>query len=154
MEESKCPTIIWVHGGAFVGGDKDQVDIFATTLASNGYVVLSMNYELAPEAKCPIPIMQLEEFYSHIASIKTKYSIDENQLFFAGDSAGAQIVSQFLAIQTNKKFADKMGSKQRVPKDSIKGALLYCGPYDIEQPSNPNTNFLLNFGLTKQLGVI
>ncbi|APH15247.1 alpha/beta hydrolase domain protein [Clostridium sporogenes] len=40
------------------------------------------------------------------------------------------------------------------PKDSIRGALLYCGPYDIGQPSNPNTNFLLNFGLTKQLGVI
>ncbi|APH17125.1 alpha/beta hydrolase fold family protein [Clostridium sporogenes] len=111
MEESKCPTIIRGHGGAFVGGDKEQVDIFATTLASNGYVVLLMNYELAPEAKYPISIMQLEEFYSHIASIKTKYSIDKNQLFFAGDSAGAQIVSQFLAIQTNKEFPDKMRFK-------------------------------------------
>ncbi|WP_256972867.1 alpha/beta hydrolase [Clostridium botulinum] len=148
-EKIKCPTIIWVHGGAFVGGDKKQVDIFATTLASNGYVILSMNYELAPEAKYPIPIMQLEEFYSHIASIKTKYPIDENQLFFAGDSAGAQIVSQFLAIQTNKAFADKMGSKQIVPKDSIKGALLYCGPYDIEQPANPNTSFLTKFWLNQ-----
>jgi len=81
MKEERYPTIIWIHGGAFVGGDKKDAEIFTTMLASYGYVVLSMNYELAPEAKYPTPIKQVEEFYNHIISLKSKYPIDENKLF-------------------------------------------------------------------------
>lgn len=156
MGKSEYPTIIWVHGGAFVGGDKSGVDSFATMLASNGYIVLSMNYELAPEAKYPTPVKQLGEFYNHVSSIKKEYPIDDTQLFFAGDSAGAQIVSQFLAIQTNKEFADSIGFHQVVSKDSIKGALLYCGPYDIDQLANSNkksfTTFILNQAAWSYMG--
>ncbi|MCG7408936.1 alpha/beta hydrolase [Paenibacillus sp. ACRRX] len=143
------PTIIWVHGGAFVGGDKDQIDIYSTVLASQGYIVLNMNYELAPEATYPAPVVQLDEFYRHIEAIHTKYPIDVHQLFFAGDSAGAQIVSSYVTIQTNSELANKMGLEQVVPKNSLKGVLLYCGPYNIEKFNKPNQSAVIRFALNQ-----
>lgn len=41
----RLPTIIWVHGGAYVEGDKEGVKEYATLLANEGYVVVAMNYE-------------------------------------------------------------------------------------------------------------
>lgn len=127
------PTIIWVHGGAYVGGDKKDLAIFSTMLASHGYAVLTMNYERAPEAKYPTPIFQLDEFYQYVKANPEHFPIDANRLFFAGDSAGAQIASNYTAIQTNSDLARQMGMEQAVPQDTIKGVLLYCGPFDLEK---------------------
>ncbi|WP_315118193.1 alpha/beta hydrolase [uncultured Clostridium sp.] len=148
-KKDKYPTIIWVHGGAFVGGDKDQIEIYSTTLASKGYLVLSINYGLAPEAKYPVPLTQLGEFCKHLSTIKDKYPIDETQLFFAGDSAGAQIVSQFVITQTNENFAKKMNTQQIIPKESIKGALLYCGPYNFSEENLSIISFPMRFILSQ-----
>lgn len=148
-EKKALPVIIWVHGGAYVGGDKNGIEIYATMLASHNYIVLTINYELAPEAKYPTPVKQVDEFYRYLRSIEQEYSLNTNQIFFAGDSAGAQIVSNYIAIQTNSKLANKMGMNQVVPKDSIKGALLYCGPYNIDRFNRSDQSFFIRFFLNQ-----
>ncbi|WP_411167896.1 alpha/beta hydrolase [Clostridium sp. MB05] len=149
INEKLYPAIIWIHGGAYVEGDKKYTETFSTMLASYGFIVLSINYELVPEAKYPTPIKQVEEFYNHIINVKSEYSIDETKLFFAGDSAGAQIASQFIAVQTNKELAKNMEIQQTVPLNSIKGTLLYCGPYDVNLLGNSEGNYLFKFLLNQ-----
>ena len=134
---------------AYVEGDKKYTETFSTMLASRGFVVLSINYELFPEAKYPTPVKQVEEFYNHIINVKSEYSIDETKLFFAGDSAGAQIAGQFIAIQTNKELAEDMEMQQIIPLNSIKGTLLYCGPYDVNLLGNSEGNYLFKFLLNQ-----
>ncbi len=145
------PVVVWVHGGAFVAGDKAWMRNISTMIASEGYAVISMNYQLAPEAKYPVPINQLEELYRHLAVLKHTYpQLDLDSVFLAGDSAGAQIVSQFAAIQTNAGLARDMGKQQIVPRATLKGLLLYCGPFDLaalEQMSDKKMRFLM-----KQIG--
>src|SRR5436305_153379 len=48
------PAIVWLHGGSDVGGDKTSVEIVdeANTLATKGYVTVSINYRLS-SAVCP-----------------------------------------------------------------------------------------------------
>ncbi|WP_459583949.1 hypothetical protein [Clostridium sporogenes] len=85
MEENKYPTIIRVHGGAFVGGDKEQVDIFATTLASNGYVVLSMNYVTKDFPPSFITYGNTSSFESHGKELNKKFqqnNVEIQTLFF------------------------------------------------------------------------
>lgn len=147
-DEKVKPLIFWVHGGAFVAGDKDETEIYCTLLAAQGYPVISMNYQLAPEAKYPVPIHQVAEMYEYL--VKTydgNEAIDVHQLFFAGDSAGAQIVSQFLNVQTNSGVAERMNMEQNVPQEDILGVLLYCGPFDLQSLYRPDIlplNFYLN----------
>jgi len=150
-----CPLIIWIHGGAFVGGDKKDVAFLAEALAFNGYAVAAINYSRAPEAVYPEPVLQTGKAYSYLTE---KYSegndaVDTNQIFIAGDSAGAHIAAQFAILQTNITYREKFLAANNptifpepISKEVLKGTLLYCGPYDVEKlnnVSNPLMKFLL-----------
>ncbi|OCS92531.1 alpha/beta hydrolase [Caryophanon latum] len=126
------PLIIWVHGGAYVGGDKEDVAIYASMLAANGFDVVTMNYALAPEATYPTPLLQLAELYTHIVTHHAD-TVTINNIFFAGDSAGAQIAAQFVVSQLDESYAKKITVPQVVPPASIAGTILCCGPYDLAQ---------------------
>ena len=93
--EGELPVILWAHGGAFVGGDKSDLQAYATQIADKGYHVISMNYALAPESQYPVPIFQISEMYKHLLVRQEEYGLDLDQLFLAGDSAGAHMMSQF-----------------------------------------------------------
>lgn len=142
--EKKSPLIIWIHGGAYVGGDKRDVTHYAATIASFGYVVANINYALAPEQPYPGPLIQLTESYLYLKEHAEEFHIDLTQVFFAGDSAGAQIVSQFFAIQTNPKLADAVSIQAVVPKETLKGGLLFCGPFDIPKLGTDSKSTLMN----------
>ena len=47
-ERDKRPVVVVMHGGGFVGGDKQQDSIvtYATELTMRGYAVVSINYRL------------------------------------------------------------------------------------------------------------
>ena len=141
-----APVVLWLHGGAFVGGDKSDVEIFATSLAAEGFAVVCINYQLAPEAKYPTPLLQTAEAYHWLTAIADDYSLNLNQFFLAGDSAGAHIVAQFAAIQSSQAYATEMAMAQIIPPHTLKGILLFCGPYDVAEIKNTG-NALLNFFL-------
>ena len=145
------PTIIWVHGGAFVGGDKRDVEQYAVQIAANGYNVVLMNYALAPAAKYPSPLHQVADVYRFVESSVWQHGFDLNNLYFAGDSAGAQIAAQFATIQTNTSYAAQLEFEQTVPQRRIRGMLLYCGPYNIQYLSHLSDNKLVAF-LLKRVG--
>jgi len=126
------PVIIWVHGGAYVGGDKSDVRLYATALASEGYAVISMNYERAPEARYPTPIAQLGEVCAWVRANADVYMLDPDCIILAGDSAGAHTVATFALIQTNVAYADDIGILPSLAEDSLRGLILCCGPYDVQ----------------------
>lgn len=148
--EGYLPVIFWVHGGAFLGGDKSDITEYAVQIASKGYIIVNINYDLAPSSKYPTPLYQVKEAYQFIEKNAEEHGIDMNRVYFAGDSAGAQIVSQFVNIQVDKGYANLLGIESVVLLDKIKGVLLFCGPYDVSKLSNSDS-FLIRF-LFKQVG--
>jgi hypothetical protein len=62
----RLSTILWTHGGGFVGGDKAGVETWATIIAARGYNVASINYELAPQNHFPGPVIQLGEVHEFL----------------------------------------------------------------------------------------
>ena len=145
--EAPTPIVIWIHGGAFVGGDKSDIEIYATSLAAEGIAVACINYRRAPEAKYPAPLIQTAEAYIWLKDIANTYSIDINRIILAGDSAGAHIAAQLAAVQTNSTYAAELELEQVIPQDSIKAVLLFCGPFEIakmDEISSPTINFFMN----------
>lgn len=141
----KLPVIFWVHGGAFFGGDKSDITEYAVQVASKGFIVVNMNYELAPSAIYPTPLYQVEEAYQFIEKNAQAYGIDMDRLYFAGDSAGAQIISQFVNVQVEEAYANLIGIEGSVSPDKIAGVLLFCGPYDVSKFGDLSDSFLINF---------
>jgi len=154
-KDSPSPLIIWVHGGAFVGGDKRDVTYFAQALAYHGYAVAAINYTRAPEAQYPTPVLQTGEAYTFLTETydAVAANIDTTQVFFAGDSAGAHIAAQFLILQTNDAYRESFLAAHDaeafplITREALKGALLYCGPYSVERMvrvTNPMMKFLVS----------
>lgn len=124
------PTLVWIHGGSFVGGDKEDVIKYATAIASNGFNVVNINYALAPDAKYPVALQQIKEVYEHLVANNDAYDLDLENLYFAGDSTGAQLAAQFVAIQLNDGFSPSSEVTRVIPEESIKGVVLLSGVFD------------------------
>lgn len=131
-----------MHGGAFVAGDKKDVTNYMIMLANEGYVIVNINYELAPGAKYPAQIIQVGEAYTYIEESNEYTFINKDIIYFDGDSAGAHISSQFIAIQTNPDYVAKLNNIKetkhikKVVNKEITGAILFAGPYDFNELSH------------------
>ncbi|MFB7138551.1 alpha/beta hydrolase [Gottfriedia sp. NPDC056225] len=139
------PTIFWIHGGAFVAGDKNDVRKYATYIASHGYNVVNINYGLAPSVNYPMPFQQIDQAYRFVKMNAQKYGLDLNNIYLAGDSAGAQLAAQFISIQMNKNYSNTAKIGQSVDPKTIRGAILLCGPYDMKEVQTHASSRLMKF---------
>ncbi len=126
------PVIVWVHGGGYITGDKSSLSTYGTLLAGQGYAVVAMNYDYAPDATYPTPVVQLGEMVRHVEAIAKKYGLDSSRILLGGDSAGAQIAAQFAALETTPGYRALTGIRAPARTTPIRGLILFCGPYDLE----------------------
>ena len=63
---TRLPIIIWTHGGAWLSGDKKDAAPYFERLADQGYVVVAVNYSLAPGATYPTAVRQLNDAHRYI----------------------------------------------------------------------------------------
>lgn len=134
-EQAQCaPVIIWVHGGAFVAGDKCGVENWGRMLAGDGYAVAAMNYEWAPEAAYPAQVAQVAACIKQLAVMRDEGApLDMSRVALAGDSAGAHIAAQFALVHAEPAFARRLGVASPLEQAALRCLLLYCGPYDVEK---------------------
>lgn len=141
------PVIVWIHGGGYIGGSKDSRRDYGMTLAHSGYVVANIDYSLAPAQKYPGPILQANAALEYLQLHAAKFGGDMSRIFIGGDSAGAQIASQVSAVISNKELAGAMGIEPVVQADQLRGAILFCGLFNMETvraTEFPNIELFLN----------
>ena len=96
----KRPLLFFIHGGGFMGGDSRVSEGLMRWLADKlGIVAASVDYNVAPEVKHPVP---LEDCYRAFRYVLAHYPVKEDEMFFAGDSAGGNLA----AVMTLKLLAE------------------------------------------------
>lgn len=125
------PTIVWIHGGAWIAGDKSELSNYSKILSSNGYTVIQLNYSLAPGSHYPVPVKQTNEAFKFIFENHKEFHIDTSKILLAGDSGGAQIAAQLATIITSPDYSKIMNITPYLKPSSLKGVILYCGPYNM-----------------------
>lgn len=86
------PALMWIHGGALIFGNRKGGDHpFRTRLLQNGYVVVSIDYRLAPETKLPGIIDDLQDAYRWVGSNAKRFGLNPNRIAVAGASAGGYL---------------------------------------------------------------
>lgn len=128
--KDKLPLIVWVHGGAFIAGDKSEISNYCKILASKGFIVAAVNYSLAPSKNYPLPVSQVNSAVGFLYRNSEKYRINNNEIFIAGDSGGAHITAQLCTVFTDKNYSALLNITPAIDPKSLKGAILYCGPYN------------------------
>lgn len=122
------PAIVNVHGGAWVYGSKELYQHYCMRLARRGFTVVNANYRLAPEYHYPAPLADINRLLCFLKEKGKEYFVDTEKLILVGDSAGAQIASQYLTIYSNPGYAELFDFG--VPEVTIRAAALNCGVYD------------------------
>jgi len=84
------PVIIWIHGGALIMGSREAPPKWLD--AEGRYVVVSIDYRLAPETKLPAIIEDLQDAYRWVHEQGARlFHIDPERLAVAGESAGGYL---------------------------------------------------------------
>ena len=133
--DEPLPTIVWVHGGAWIAGDSTNVDPYLRILAAEGYTTVGLNYTLGPEGTYPTAVHQLNDALATLDDRAEEFRIDPDRIVLAGDSAGAQLASQLAALTTNPDYARLMSIDPALDADQLVGVVLNCGVYDLDAMS-------------------
>jgi len=83
---AKRPLIVWIHGGAWLAGSKD--DCPAVRFVHDGYAVASINYRLSQHAVFPAQIQDCKAAIRWLRANADKYGIDPDRFGVWGASAG------------------------------------------------------------------
>lgn len=96
------PTLVFVHGGGFVRGDKGgpsdpYYNNIGAWAAKQGFLYAGINYRLAPGAMWPAGPQDIAAALTWLADHVEAYGGDRHRIVLMGQSAGAVHVSGYVA---------------------------------------------------------
>lgn len=124
-------TIIDIHGGGWTYGDKDVYQHYCMDMAQRGFTVVNFSYRLSPEDPYPAALEDINAAFTWVAENAAAYNIDLDKICVTGDSAGAQLASQYLALLTNSAFRRLFSMQIPYEQIKVKAVALNCGCYDM-----------------------
>ncbi len=77
-DSKPLPLIVWVHGGAWLGGSKDNCP--ALRFLKQGYAVASINYRLSQHAIFPAQIQDCKAAIRCLRANAKKYKLDAERI--------------------------------------------------------------------------
>jgi acetyl esterase/lipase len=89
------PVVMWMFGGGWRFGDRDQLTAYATDSAKRGYVGVTIDYRLRPGEPFDVVAAAMDAYDDTIAAIQWlqahagQYGLDPDAVVAAGYSAGA-----------------------------------------------------------------
>ncbi len=88
------PVIVSIHGGAFMFGDKGDVQVLPMLEGLNrGYAVVSINYRLSGEAKFPALVHDMKAALRWIRAEAERWNFNPRKVAVWGGSAGGYLAS-------------------------------------------------------------
>ncbi|TPE20548.1 alpha/beta hydrolase fold domain-containing protein [Clostridium perfringens] len=103
--KENLPCIVYIHGGAFIGGSLDVSENPCKLIAEgiNG-IVISIDYSLAPEKPYPLGLNDCRKVVEYIEENNFLYGIDKSKIGIVGESAGANLATIVANENSNIKF--------------------------------------------------
>jgi acetyl esterase/lipase len=143
--DGPLPAVVWIHGGGWIGGSKEELANWCRLIAGEGFAVASVGYSLAPAHRYPTPVRQALAALAHVQANAERLGLDPGWIVLAGDSAGAHIAAQVALIATDPAYAQAVGLESTLAPERLRGVVLACGPFDLSHATGSTpagTHFL------------
>lgn len=118
-QKSDLPVVIWVHGGGWRTGDKDNragVNL-CKAWAAAGIVVVNLNYRLTPDVVHPAHVQDVAAGIAWVHKNIAEHAGSPRKVYLLGHSAGAHLVA---LVGTNPKYLQAHGL---IPKTALAGVM-------------------------------
>jgi pectinesterase len=107
------PGVLLIFGGGWKSGDKSMSVPMAQRLANEGYVAVSIEYRLSPEATYPAAVHDVKAAIRWMRANAGRYNLDKRKIAVHGVSAGGQLAALVGATNGMKKFEGQGGNPKQ-----------------------------------------
>ena len=133
---TSAPVVIFIYGGGWHKGSKEQHHFVADALVRKGYLVVIPDYVKYPQGQFPTFIEDIAGAIAWVKNNISDYGGNPDQLFLAGHSAGAHTGALLI---TDNHYLREAGADV----DDIKAFVGLAGPYNFT-PQKPQ--YIKTFG--------
>lgn len=131
--DAPAPLVIYIHGGAFKGGDKAMVGGKVQPLLDAGYAVASLNYRLSGEALFPSGAQDVKAAVRWLRANASTYNLDPNRFAAWGESAGGHLVALLGTTSDQKTLLDDAKLGNADTSSAVQAVVDWYGPTDFAQ---------------------
>lgn len=132
------PVVVWFHGGGLVNWHKELINLRVKKMMLDaGYVLVSVDYRLAPETKLPEIISDVEDAVRWVRREgRKRFQADTSRIALMGESAGG-----YLSLA--------MGFRLKPPPTVIV-SFWGCTDWDGNWQNKPSTNPVHQIDITRE----
>ncbi len=145
-----APVIVYVHGGGWTGGDKSRGEGLGLgqPMLDKGYLLVSINYRLAPAHQFPAPIEDVKCAIRFLRANAGEFYLDPDRIGVIGRSAGGHLVSLLGLSDASAGFDEAGGYTEQSSR--VQAVVDLYGAIDIPAYFSKSGKDILNglFGTT------
>jgi acetyl esterase/lipase len=135
------PLIIWIHGGAWMAGSKEDPSP-ALRFTTEDFAVAQVNYRLSQEAKFPAQIFDCKAAVRWLRANAAKYNLNANKFVAWGASAGGHLVA---LLGTSGGVPELEGNVNEFKESSrVQAVVDWFGPTDFLHIGEPESDLKHN----------
>ncbi|OUM62759.1 hypothetical protein PIROE2DRAFT_10858 [Piromyces sp. E2] len=131
--QSLKPVVVFIHGGAWVSGDKFEYQGIGSFLSNNNYVAVIPNYVLYPSGNIDDMVDDVYQSIVWTYENISLYGGDKDRIILSGHSAGAHLAA-LTAIKAALQLPNNENNLKPLPK--LEKMVLLNGPYDFNDYGN------------------
>ncbi|MBI4500775.1 MAG: alpha/beta hydrolase [Gemmatimonadetes bacterium] len=122
------PLLVWVHGGAWWRGSKDEPPV---AFVSSGFALASVEYRLSGEARFPAQIFDIKAAVRFLRAKATTYGYRVDRIAIGGESAGAHLAALVGVSNGEKELEGSVGTNL-TESSSVQAILDYYGASNLQ----------------------
>lgn len=124
------PAVLFLHGGGFIGGSRQQMAGTLEVMAGRGYFAVSPDYRLAPKHRFPAPIEDCKTAVRFLRANARKYNLDPDRIGVVGFSAGGYLAC--MAALTTKDDGLEGDGGHAEQSSAVQAVAAFFPPTDLE----------------------
>lgn len=133
------PVFLWIHGGYWRIGNKEDNAFAAPGLVAHGVAVAVMDYSLAPYATLETIVNEVRQAVGWLYRTGPSLGLETGKIHVGGSSAGGHLTGTLLMPEWT--------DTQDLPSDVIGAALSLSGIYDLEPLLHTQVNTWMNMDM-------
>lgn len=123
ISDDPLPVVIFIYGGGWRAGSKDDYAFAGRALAHRGYIAVLPDYRLYPDVRFPDFLEDSALAVSWVLDNIARHGGNPGRVFLSGQSAGAY---NAVMLALDPQWLGRLGKTT----DSIAGVAALAGPYD------------------------
>jgi acetyl esterase/lipase len=130
------PVVVFLHGGGWSEGNRQEMNHFIEGVAGLGYVGVTVEYRLVPAARFPAQIEDCKAAVRWLRANAAKYRINPERIGVVGFSAGGHLASMLGVTGGKDGFEGTAGNPDESSR--VQAIVNFFGPTDFSTRDWPS----------------